>query len=1776
MPRGDNMEHNKSIVEELIANARNHLLDTSFNNRMINSKITLNKGLSFSVEDLNSFYDAVINGNPFSFLSMEKKKKDKHLLKEASIENNKLLDKVGSIQTINILNSTNKPSLLHIKFTLEDGESKLIYTTKSEEQFYTKIDDLYKDVKKNFTKFSILQDNIYNKNVHFSGFRRKIDEEFDSNTLALYLAIVSVLRGEGIPKEYAFLGGFNKKQEITAVKGVEQKLTFAYEKGIKKVFVSKKNKKDVKTLSDEVMNNLEIVYISNVDDAVLAVFDMLNTVQSSNADSDFILSKSKQPQKVFYVNYNEEDLKNRISKIYINSKRHIEEQGINILFLSLAFAQWKNPMNEDEEINSPLIFIPVNIETSNYKNVYKLSYSNSEVLLNKSLIKKLELDLSLDLSALQLDVSDEVEFNVSDYLESFRDLTKDTGHDFSIDYHSVHLSFYSYNKFLMYNDLDLTNWNSNDIATKKNVLTDIFDNSIYHEVSNVDDDKNIDNTVEIDEIKNILDADSSQLLAISKVNRGNSIIIQGPPGTGKSQTIVNIIAEGIRNNKKILFMSEKLAAMEVVYNRLKNINLHHVALQLHSDKINKAQVVKELQSIYYMNKINVKNKDTNIKEKLHKLREEINHYYELLNKESVYGKINIIEAYRVIIELENFFENNKIKHYELEIPSDYLMNQEDSTFEDLFQDLESLENFNNRYGSSKDSVLKPIKLTSSISHHNLVRYTNQLNEILSMFIQIIKDVSYNRIAYTKQGKMTYGDLKTLLKIKNVDNTVFEYVPNINHKLMLESEALLEEIMNHFNVIQTPNTDIKEDVYTNVKFIDHLQKFEDTLRKEISYLSDNDSFFEKRSKAVKEYTSIVVSKYFHEEPKNTDELVESLQWLHSNILFKLLLRKEDVLLEKIFGPKYKTDKDNFEIIQSVYNSVEQIFNSITEVFKDKEDNQSLYIDYFKKFIQKDFSMLSTLEETIQSIEDSLLIEHQDIYVDGQMENTPLHTILERFTDIKNHIPNLNDSIVQKSLEEALIERINDSYLKSLLVDEHYDSVISKVFKYIRYHSIVKDLLNHNHELENFNALIFEKKVREFIMLDNKKIQMNNLQAVLDAHFYNVYNVRKDETLSVENKDERISYLLQTFNKKHNIPSIKRLLKTALEPITELKPVFMMSPISISQFLEPMIGMFDIVVFDEASQIKPQDAFGALLRGKQVVVVGDEHQLPPTNFFESFYGSTEIFSEDAISNFESILTLLRGNGVPLTTLNWHYRSKHHNLIHINNEHFYDKSLSIFPSKFKNNSEYGLKYEFVDGIFDRGRSRTNLIEAQKVAKEVLKHAKQYPNDSLGVATLNINQRDLILSELKKLRKKDPSLDSFFTEDKREPFFVKNLENVQGDEREVILISIGYAKDLNDNIIQNFGAINHVGGERRLNVLFSRARRKCVIYSGLKASDLEVDANTSEGIKVFRKFLDYAERNTKNEDSPVKSDTKLFAIEIANELYAQGYEVSYNVGNSNYYVDLAVINPEEPTEYILGIEFDNSTYHQSRTASERERIRNSVMRSKGWAIYKIYITSWFNNRNQEINNILKYLKSLDTIEHDSEEVIEFIEEPVNVVTRFGFVPYMKYQKPIENINFFMKETEEFDKYLSELIYMEMPVKLTNIQSRIVENSHLQIKPQSIKKRLKKALNRLEHDHVIYDKDGFYHFYKKESFITFRDRRNLNEDISISDISQDEFLFAIEEIARNSFGINTEEISTIISNYLGYEGINEAVVNIVETLSIRLISVGTIEKDENNNLQIK
>jgi very-short-patch-repair endonuclease len=449
---------------------------------------------------------------------------------------------------------------------------------------------------------------------------------------------------------------------------------------------------------------------------------------------------------------------------------------------------------------------------------------------------------------------------------------------------------------------------------------------------------------------------------------------------------------------------------------------------------------------------------------------------------------------------------------------------------------------------------------------------------------------------------------------------------------------------------------------------------------------------------------------------------------------------------------------------------------------------------------------------------------------------------------------------------------------------------------------------------------------------------------------------------------------------------RRLFSRIGPILErIVPCALMSPLSVARYLDPALPGFDVVVFDEASQIPPWDAVGAIARGRQVVVVGDSQQLPPTTFFDTGGEDDDWPPDDeALTDTESILDEVVAAGLPELRLRWHYRSRHESLIAFSNHRYYDNLLHTFPSALREGLGVELR-KVADGVYDRGRSRTNRGEAEAVVAELValldRPAASRP--TVGVVTFSLAQQRLIEDLVDTVRAERPAVDAAFDDDLPEPAFVKNLESVQGDERDVMLFSIGYGPDRAGKVTMNFGPLNRRGGERRLNVAITRARERLVVFTSLSADAIDLLRTRAVGVAHLERFLAYAEHGIEALDRGARPAHEAtfespFEAQVHAALVRAGHTVHTQVGVSGYRIDLAVVDPDAPGRYLLAVECDGAAYHGAHGARERDRLRQAVLEGLGWRFHRVWSTDWWYERPAAERRLLEAVQ--EALDHPHE----------------------------------------------------------------------------------------------------------------------------------------------------------------------------------------------------
>ncbi|MFI0348933.1 DUF3320 domain-containing protein [Actinomadura sp. 9N407] len=499
--------------------------------------------------------------------------------------------------------------------------------------------------------------------------------------------------------------------------------------------------------------------------------------------------------------------------------------------------------------------------------------------------------------------------------------------------------------------------------------------------------------------------------------------------------------------------------------------------------------------------------------------------------------------------------------------------------------------------------------------------------------------------------------------------------------------------------------------------------------------------------------------------------------------------------------------------------------------------------------------------------------------------------------------------------------------------------------------VENVFSSDPRLKPVRAVEHDRLVDEFRTLDTALVENAHAQ-VIDA-----CNARRPRT----GVGQAAIIQREAEKKKRHMP-VRTLLERTADVVPLVKPCFMMSPLTVSQFL-PAGYRFDVVIFDEASQVLPQDAINCVYRGDALIVAGDQKQLPPTNFFAQSEDQDDEYDEDVPDSHESLLDMCKASGlIRSLSLRWHYRSRHEGLIAFSNRSFYDGDLVTFPGARESGGDVGVTFTKVAGIYERGRTRRNPLEARTVAERVLHHYTARPSMSLGVVAMSEAQAQAIEEAVEEARAGRPDLDRYFTEDRLNGFFVKNLETVQGDERDVILLSVGYGPDQNNKFTMAFGPLNRENGWRRLNVAVTRARNRVEVIASFSAGAIRDSDNKSRN--HFKRYLDYAERGPLVlEHAPVTDDAapeSPFEESVLAVMEGWGYEVQPQVGVSGYRIDMAVRHPDAPGRFALGIECDGAMYHSSRAARDRDRLRESVLCGLGWELYRIWGTDWYRHRNE------------------------------------------------------------------------------------------------------------------------------------------------------------------------------------------------------------------------
>ncbi|MDB5097145.1 MAG: hypothetical protein JWM80_1566, partial [Cyanobacteria bacterium RYN_339] len=738
-------------------------------------------------------------------------------------------------------------------------------------------------------------------------------------------------------------------------------------------------------------------------------------------------------------------------------------------------------------------------------------------------------------------------------------------------------------------------------------------------------------------------------------------------------------------------------------------------------------------------------------------------------------------------------------------------------------------------------------------------------------------------------------------------------------------------------------------------------------------------------------------------------------------------------------------------------------------------------------------------------------------------------------------------------ERLGELVTYNQLAARLVEEGLaplvelgDTRLAEALQHAWFEAILERALVERPELATFSGAAQEIDIHRFRDLDVAIAAYNRATLAL-AHWDGLPRMRADG-----GGGGQLALVQREMEKRARWLPIRQLLARAGNAVLHIKPVFMMSPLSIATFLAPEGPSFDLVVFDEASQVKPVDAFGAILRGKQVVVVGDKRQMPPTSFFD-----TQIQGDDDASetqDFESVLGLMEAQGAPQHMLRWHYRSRHESLIAISNQAFYDGRLVVFPSPDAGREEAGLRLHYLpDAIYERGGSRTNPSEARAVAAAVMAHARTRPGLSLGVAAFSVAQMEAIEAEVEQARRDDPACESYFAAHPHEPFFVKNLETVQGDERDVMMLSTAYGRDADGKLTMNFGPLNLDGGQRRLNVLITRARLRCEVFTSLKAEELPAEA--PEGVAALKLFLAYAAADHASVRPAAPVGPAGLEEAIAAEVAALGYLADRHVGASNFFLDLAVRDPERPERYLLAIACDGPNHASARAARDRDRLRAQVLEGLGWQLHRIWALDWLNRPDAERKRLAAALEAARAhvpAPPDPEplplEAVARTEEEAPTRSRPTAYVFAEPEMPAPAATLPAVPTNHLARLVADVVAVESPVHMGEVVRRLATAAGSKRPGAKLVAALEGAIAHAAKTNMVRQAGDFL-WHPDMEVAPVRDRGAIPAaQRKLELIAPEERQRAVEKAVADACGLARGDVALAAGKLLGYNRPNEEI----------------------------
>lgn len=1200
------------------------------------------------------------------------------------------------------------------------------------------------------------------------------------------------------------------------------------------------------------------------------------------------------------------EVRKRLSDLYHDAKTQLEESGVNTLFLAIGLLQWQESETGAKAYKAPILLAPVRLERSSLAEGVKMYRLDEETTINATLIEFLRTQFNIIFPGLDPLPVDESGVDVSKILQIIKQSIKDKKGWEVLD--EALVGCFSFGKFVMWKDMT-----ERVEELKKNPLVNHliggggeFDDGI--EVFKPED---VANHMNPAEIYCPVSVDSSQLTAVLYSEMGKTFVLHGPPGTGKSQTITNLIAHNLAKGRRVLFVSEKKAALDVVRNRLDKIGLTPFCLELHSNKTEKTKFYEQLKDALNVTETGLPGEWEQVVSDLTRYKEELNSYISALHHHYPNG----LTAYHCFSQTIQY---GTYSHPEL-------------------IGIDCLEQSRTDYRDSRQAVADLLNDFRGVSEESLQAIPPLKMETWSPVLERqIKQAAIELSAEAGTLAEPFRAVRDGFGLKESDSAVY----------LASVAGLLETVQGERKVLRRY---LEGDAGKTPDYLEEIRKLAEMVDGLANRLAGYrlDQFGGLDFEGIRRRIAENREAFFLVRPFKNKALLKELSGIVKTGGEKLTIQR----LESDLGDIEKYCALSKDFREKTGFSAEER----KEVPAALQESIERFLDCWSRFVQKRDKFLEFAQDDI------LRCGLDDLC-------TSCEAIIANAEDLRGVLR------YRKTLERVQSFGMG-AFAAYILAHDDGAMDILRVFDDSYAAKMLESILAQTPVLAEFTGLNQQERIEKFRQLDRKytaltkKVVFAKLAATLP---------RRRKGPCPEGTE--LGKVKRECEKKTRHKAVRQMLAESKTLIPTLKPCFLMSPLSVAQYLPVDAAPFDLIVFDEASQIPVWDAIGVIARGKQLVVVGDPKQMPPTNFFQKGDAESEDEDDETIADQESILDECLVAGVHSTYLNWHYRSRHESLIAFSNEHYYSNKLYTFPAA-ANTPRLGVKFMFVEGGMcekDGKGPKVNKIEATALVDYICREVKKpgYKPRSIGVVAFSLPQQKVIRTLLEECRSEDPELEKLLPEEGPNAYFVKNLENVQGDESDVILFSVGFAPDENGKFAMNFGPLNRSGGERRLNVAVTRAKEQVVVFSSVHASQIDAgeDGRTKAvGAGHLKAFLEYAEKG-RGAMSPEadSADSERFSMVIAKFLEDSGYQVARQVGSSRYRIDIAVRDPDDPSRYLLGVECDGPVYAGQRTAQDRDVNRAGVLRGLGWHMCRVWSLDWAYDRKRAEETLLKTIEDV------------------------------------------------------------------------------------------------------------------------------------------------------------------------------------------------------------